>query len=320
MSRPPRPDPPIGVVASAPDAGGAIAQIEEAERLGIPAAWMTTGGTRADALTVFGAALARTDRIALGSCIVPTWPRHPVALAQQARALEEIAPGRFRLGVGPGHEPGMTHTFGVEWRTPLTHLREYLLVLTALLHEGEVEFEGSHVTARARLDAPTGTPVLASALQVRSFRLCGELADGAISWNAPAAYLLGSALPALRAGAAAAGREPPPLVAHVPVCVSEDRGEVLAAARAQVGRSARLPFYSAMLAAAGFPDAAGGDGEALAGALVVSGSEERAAARLAELAGSGLGELLVLPIGPGDPQPWIERGFAAAARAADLLR
>ena len=57
----------------------------------------------------------------------------------------------------------MVHTFGVEWRTPLTHLREYLHVLTTLLHEGEVEFEGSHVTARGRLDEPLQTPVMASA-------------------------------------------------------------------------------------------------------------------------------------------------------------
>ncbi len=312
--------PPIGVVASAAGAGAALAQIEEAERLGIPAAWMTTGGTAADALTVFGAALARTDRIILGSCIVPTWPRHPVLLAQQARALEEISPGRFRLGIGPGHEPGMVHTFGVEWRTPLTHLREYLLVLTALLHEGEVEFEGSHVTARARLDEPLGTPVLASALQLRSYRTCGELADGAISWNSPAAYLLERALPALREGAAAAGREPPPLIAHVPICVTEDRETVLTAGRAQLGRSARLPFYAGMLAAAGYPDAASNIEEALVDALIVSGSEQQVADQLAGLAGTGLGELLVHPIGPGERQPWIERGFAAAARATEQLR
>ena len=320
MSEPPRPTPPIGVVASAPEASDALDQIEEAERLGIPAAWMTTGGTRADALTIFAAALARTERIALGSCIVPTWPRHPVALAQQVRALEEIAPGRFRLGIGPGHEPGMVHTFGVEWRTPLTHLREYLQVLTALLHEGKVEFEGRHVTARASLDAPLVTPVMASALQLRSFRLCGELADGAISWNAPAAYLIDQALPALREGAASAGREAPPLIAHVPVCVSEDREQVLAAGQAQLGRSAQLPFYAGMLAAAGFPKASEDVTEALIDALIVSGSEQQVADRLVELAASGLGELLVLPIGPGDATPWIERGFSAVARAVEQLR
>ena len=319
MAAAPSPSPPIGVVVSAANAADAIDQIAEAERLGIPAAWMTTGGARADALTIFGGALTRTERILLGTCIIPTWPRHPVFIAQQVRALEEIRPGRLRLGIGPGHEPGMVQTFGVHWRTPLTHLREYLQVLRALLHEGEVDFEGSHVTARASIDEPLATPVMASALQRGSFRACGELADGAISWNAPARYLRDHALPAMQEGAASAGRTAPPLVAHLPICVTEDRAAVLAAGRAQLGRSARLPFYAGMLAAAGFPDAPDGVSEELVDALVVSGSEDEVAARLGELLAEGMGELLVMPIGPGDPGPWIERGFAAAARAVEQL-
>jgi len=95
---------------------------------------------------------------------------------------------------------------------------------------------------------------------------------------------------------------------------------VLNAGKNQLGRSAQLPFYAGMLAAAGYPDAASNIEEALVDALIVSGSEQQVADRLVELAGTGLGELLVLPIGPGDPQQWIERGFAAAARAVDQLR
>jgi F420-dependent oxidoreductase-like protein len=315
-----RAQPPIGVVVSARDAATAVERIVEAERLGIPAAWMTTGGTAPDALTIFAAALARTDGVLLGTCITPTWPRHPLAIAQQVRALEEIAPGRFRLGIGPGHEAGMVQAYGVEWRTPLTQLREYVAVLKAVLQEGVVDFEGSHVTARGTIDPPPGTPVMASALQLRSFRMCGEHADGAISWNAPHAYLRDEALPALRAGAASAGREPPPLIAHVPVCVTEDRDAVIEAGRRQLGRTAQAPFYARMLAAAGFPRAADDVDAALIDALIVSGSEQQVAARLRGLLDDGMGELLVMPIGPEEPGPWIERGFAAAARAVAELR
>ncbi|MDA1062395.1 MAG: LLM class flavin-dependent oxidoreductase [Chloroflexi bacterium] len=318
MTAPARP--PIGVVVSARDAATAVDRIVEAERLGIPAAWMTTGGTGPDALTIFGAALARTERVLLGTCITPTWPRHPLSIAQQVRALEELAPGRFRLGIGPSHEASMVETYGVEWRTPLTQLREYVQVLKAVLQDGSVDFEGSHVTARGSIEPPPGTPVMASALQLRSFRMCGEHADGAISWNAPAAYLRDAALPALREGAAAAGREPPPLLAHVPICVTEDRDAVIEAGRRQLGRTAQTPFYGRMLAAAGFPDAARDVDEALIDALIVSGSEQQVAARLRELLDDGMGELLVMPIGPGGSEPWIERGFAAVARAAEELR
>ena len=312
--------PPIGVVISERDAASALDRILEAERLGIPAAWMTTGGTAPDALTIFAAALARTGRVLLGTCITPTWPRHPLAIAQQVRALEEIAPGRFRLGIGPGHEAAMVQAYGVEWRTPLTHLREYVQVPKAVLQEGSVDFEGSHVTARGAIEPPPGTPVMASALQLRSFRMCGQHADGAISWNAPSAYLRDAALPALREGATAAGREAPPLLAHVPICVTEDRDAVLEVGRRQLGRTAQTPFYARMLAAAGFPDAARDVDEALVDALIVWGNEQQVATRLRALLDEGMGELLVMPIGPGDPAPWIERGFAAAARAVEELR
>ena len=60
--------------------------------------------------------------------------------------------------------------------------------------------------------------------------------------------------------------------------------------------------------------------EVLIDSLVVSGNEEQVASRLIELQMSGLDELLVLPIGPGEPKPWIERGLAAVARAVEQLR
>jgi alkanesulfonate monooxygenase SsuD/methylene tetrahydromethanopterin reductase-like flavin-dependent oxidoreductase (luciferase family) len=53
-----------------------------------------------DTLTLFAAAAARTSSVRLGTAIVPTYPRHPLALAQQALALDDLAPGRLRLGIG----------------------------------------------------------------------------------------------------------------------------------------------------------------------------------------------------------------------------
>ena len=211
----------IGVAIQAPNAAAAVQQIVQAEQAGIPACWMTTGGIQADALIVFAGAATCTARIAMGSAIIPTWPRNPVFIAQQTLALESLAPGRFRLGIGPSTEAAM-RPFGVDFRMPLTQLREYLIVLRSLLHEGQVDFQGAIVRARARIAAPVETPIMASALQEQSFELCGELADGAISWVCPPAYLRETALPALRRGAEAAGREPPPLIMHAPICVEDD--------------------------------------------------------------------------------------------------
>lgn len=216
----------ISVAIQGTDARDATAQIEQAEAAGIPAAWGTMGAAGgADLMTTYAAALGRTERIALGTSIVQTWPRHPIAIAQQALALAQLASGRFRLGIGPAHEPAMVRTYGVTWRKPLTQLREYLTVVRSLLTEGGTDFEGTHVTARTRLAAPPQpVPLLASALQPASFELCGELADGAISWMCPRHYLVTEALPAIQRGAERAGRTPPPLVAHVPIAVSEPSG------------------------------------------------------------------------------------------------
>ena len=309
----------VGVVVQVPDAATAVGLIVQAEEAGIPAAWMTTGAVQADALTTFAAAAARTHKILLGSAIIPTWPRNPVFIAQQVEALESLAPGRIRLGIGPSTEAAM-RPFGVRFRRPLTQLREYLTVLRSLLHNGEVDFQGSFVRARARIARPLPTPVMASALQEGSFELCGELSDGAISWVCPPSYLLGRGLAALRRGAKAAGREPPPLIMHVPICIEEDVEAVREAAQRQIGMYGRFQFYSDMFAAAGFPDAAAGLSRALVEDLVAFGSEETVAKRLAELAGLGFGEVMAMPIAAGENrQASVQRAYAAVAGAARLL-
>ncbi len=306
----------IGVAIQASDAASAVEQVVAAEAAGIPAVWSTTGGVQADALTWFAAAGVRTDRVLMGSSIIPTWPRNPVFIAQQAITIEALAPGRFRLGIGPSTEAAM-RAFGVEFRSPLAQLREYLIVLRSLLHDGEVEFEGSFVRAKARIARPVEMPVMASALQPRAFELCGELADGAISWVCPPAYLVEHALPAMQKGAEAAGRETPPLLMHVPVCVSDDPEQVLAAAQRQIGGYPRFQFYREMFATAGYAGAAEGLSMELVDALVPHGSEEQVAERLLELLDMGMGELLAMPLIVGDDrQGSTERAFAAVARAA----
>src|SRR5262249_48914321 len=93
----------IGVYVPGDRPRETIQTIREAEERGVPAAWLTMGGTRADSTIVLGAVAAATGRIKLGTSIFPIWGRHPIAFAQQCAALDGIAPGRFRLGIGPSH-------------------------------------------------------------------------------------------------------------------------------------------------------------------------------------------------------------------------
>jgi F420-dependent oxidoreductase-like protein len=306
----------FGIVINAFNAAEAVQRIRTAESMGIPNAWMTTGGTGADALTVFAGAASVTDRITMSSCIVPTWLRHPLVLAQQTVALESLAPGRFRLGIGPSHEPAMRQ-MGVQWHKPLTQLKEYLIVLRALLHEGAVDFKGEHVTIEARLPQPVATPILASALRPGSFEACGELADGAISWQCPAAYLVEQALPALKRGAERAGRAAPPLMAHTPVAITENREAVSAAAARQVSNYSNIPFYRAMYEQAGVPQEMGQVNDALIDSLIVWGNEDQVVQRLHGLLADGMGEILVMPlVVNGEREESFERTYRAVARAA----
>lgn len=290
----------IGIVASAPDAATAVATIRRAERLGVRAAWATSGGAGGDGLTVMAAAAAQTKRILLGTSIMQTWSRHPVAAAQQVQAIAGLAPGRFRLGVGPGHRQAMERTFGAEFEPPLGHLREYLRVLKALLQKGAVEFDGRHYSAQAKLTGPLDVPVMASALRAKSFELCGAEADGAISWVCPPEYLRDVAIPAMRAGARGAGRPVPPLMVHAPVCVHEDAEAVRNAVREQMGSYPRTPFYAGMFAAAGFPQSENtGWTDGMLDAVVVSGDETQAAKRLEQMFRWGASEIVATVVTVG---------------------
>jgi alkanesulfonate monooxygenase SsuD/methylene tetrahydromethanopterin reductase-like flavin-dependent oxidoreductase (luciferase family) len=217
-------------------------------------------------------------------------------MAQQAQIIAQVAPGRFRLGIGSSHQAGMEENYGVQWRRPLHQVREYVTVLKTLLGSGKVEFKGKFVTAVGQMPA-VDVPVMVSALREGSFRLAGEMADGAISWVCPWPYLRDVALPAMQKAAATAGRAAPPLVVHVPVCIETNPEEARAAAREQLGRYGQIPFYAAMFSDAGFPDTAmEGMSDGLIDSLVVHGDESKVADGLNRIIAEGAGEIIAHPI------------------------
>ena len=284
----------IGIAIADPNAASLIAIIEAAEAGGVRQLWMTQGPTSVDTLTVYAAALGRTTTVRLGTSIIPTYPRHPLALAQQAASVAALGPGRLRLGVGPSHRPSIEGVYGLPMNAPLAHLRDYVAVLRAALWEGTVAHEGRFYTARATLPTPPQVPILVSALSAGAFHLAGEIADGAISWNCPVPYLRDVALPALREGAKVAGRDTPPLVAHVWVGLSTDVAAVRSAARQRLRSYARLPFYANMFRAAGFPvEADGRVSDDLVDSLVVTGTDAAVTRRLQELLDNDLDEVLL---------------------------
>ena len=289
----------IGVAVNGDNTDQAVARILRCEAAGIPAVWMTTGGASLDSITVMAAAAGRTKTIKFGTSIVPIFPRHPLVMAQQAQVVAQLAPGRFRLGIGPSHRPSM-RSMGISMRDPLGHLREYLRILKSLLQVGTVDFDGEFYQAHETIPEPLDIPVMASALQQRSFEICGAESDGAISWICPGTYLRDVALPAMDRGAKEAGRRTPPLIAHAPVCVHENFAEVRAAVQRDMGHP-RMPFYQRMLSDAGFPEAANGEwSDAMVDSIVLWGDEARVTERINEFFAWGAAEVLVSPVGAGE--------------------
>jgi alkanesulfonate monooxygenase SsuD/methylene tetrahydromethanopterin reductase-like flavin-dependent oxidoreductase (luciferase family) len=105
----------VGLVVDGTNAAAAVTTIAIAEAAEVRQIWMTQSPSNPDILTIFAAAAAaaKTSVIRLGTSIVPTYPRHPLALAQQALAINDIAPDRFRLGIGPSHRPILDGVYGL---------------------------------------------------------------------------------------------------------------------------------------------------------------------------------------------------------------
>ena len=95
-----------------------------------------------DALVVYAMALQHTERVCLGTSIVPAYPRHPLALSQEAATVAAFGPGRLRLGVGSSHRNVIEGTYGLTMQDPLAYMKEYMEVLRAALWDGNVDYQG----------------------------------------------------------------------------------------------------------------------------------------------------------------------------------
>jgi len=236
----------------------AVELARAAEVWGYESLWVTHGGGR-DAFLVLSAYGQATRTIGLGTGVVPIYPRHPVALAQEALTLAELSGGRLRLGIGVSHRPSMTEALGLDLGEPLKVIREYVSVLRGAL-AGQVDHTGKRYrvhwkSALPRLPDPP--PVLLAGLSAKMLELAGEIAEGVILWLCTPAYVRQVVLPAVGRGRARAGK---PLggfeiVAAVPAALTAEIAGTTALFKEELVRYLQLPFYRAMLAASGFGDA-----------------------------------------------------------------
>lgn len=298
----------IGVILPNPgalvDLQTLLTEMGRAEERGMRSIWVANVPRGFDALTLLALAGRHTRTVELGTFVVPTYPRHPVALAQQALTTQAATDGRLVLGIGLSHRVVMETGLGFDWSHPIRHMREYLQCLTGFLAGESVTFAGEefHITNFA-LSIPGGTPppVLVAALGPQMLRLAGAHADGTAIWMGGAQYLAAHAVPTISAAARDAGRAAPRVVAGLPVCVTDDAAAVHAEVDRAFARYGQLPSYRAML-----------DKEGAAGPADVSliGDEETVLAGLRALADAGATDLVAAVHTPAGGN---------AARTYDLL-
>ncbi|MFG1701105.1 TIGR03564 family F420-dependent LLM class oxidoreductase [Nonomuraea sp. NPDC049309] len=263
-------------------------QIADAAGRGFSSAWMSNI-FGPEAITALTAAGVQAPPIELGTAVVPTYPRHPAVLAQQAMTANAALGGRFTLGIGLSHKVVIEDVYGYSYERPGRHMKEYLDILLPLTRGESVSYRGETLTANLRLTTPgAGLPVLVAALGPRMLKLAGTVAAGTVLWMTGPKTIAEHIAPTITAAAAEAGREAPRIVCSLPICVTDDPEGAVARANKIFSMYGTLPSYRAMLDREG----AAGPGD-----VAVVGDEETVLARLETLRQAGVTDFAGAPFG-----------------------
>jgi len=233
----------------------ALGRVGLADRLGFDSAYVTHIAGR-DSLTVLMAYARATERIRVGTGVVPIFSRTPATMAQTAATLDEYSGGRMVLGLGVSHRATVENWHGQTIDKPVTQMREYLGGVRAILR-GEPPPESAYFPTKFAFmgyAARAELPIYVAGLSPNMLRLTGELADGVMLWLCSPAYIRDTVIPRVREGLDKAGRSPDDfdVVAAVPVALSDDVESARATFRQDLIPYASLPFYRAMLESSGF--------------------------------------------------------------------
>jgi len=218
-----------------------IAAAKIAEKLGYDDIWLADTGNL-DALTLSALLLSQTQQMRIGIAVVPVFPRTPAVLGATVATLEQIAPGRFILGIGSSSKTMMEGWHGVEFKKPLTRVRETLALLRQIFAGEKTHFDGEliHSHNYRTSAAPIATPIYVAALRSNMLEMAAEFADGIIL-NLFPRTALPKIMEHIRIGAEKAGRDPASIeiVCRYQVAVTDDP----ATARARM-RKGFVPYFA----------------------------------------------------------------------------
>jgi F420-dependent oxidoreductase-like protein len=246
-----------------------------------------------DALTALAVAGHGIGGLEIGTAVVPTYPRHPAVLAQQALTTALALDSQLALGIGLSHKIVIEDMYGYRFDAPAVHMREYLSALLPLLEGEPVSFEGKTLRASIGLSTPRTrqVPVLLAAMGPQMLRLAGQRTAGTILWMTGSATIRDYIAPTINAAAQEAGRPAPRVVCMLPVCVTDDPDGARARAARVFEIYGQLPSYRAML-----------DKEGAAGPadVAIVGNEDEVAGQIQALADCGVTDFAAGEYAKGD--------------------
>jgi alkanesulfonate monooxygenase SsuD/methylene tetrahydromethanopterin reductase-like flavin-dependent oxidoreductase (luciferase family) len=303
----------------------AVERVKLADSLGYHTVFTTHIAGR-ESLTVLTAYALATERIRVGTGVVPIYTRTPATMAQTAATIDEISQGRLTLGLGISHRPVVEGWHGQNIDHPVREMREYAEIVRAILRgedppAGEKWRTSFHL---AGLDPRPELPIFIAALSPAMLSLAGEIADGVLLWLCTPSYIAHVVQPSVREGRERAGKglDGFEIVAAVPGALTGDVARAQGAVRSELATYFGLPFYRTVLERSGYAadiaafDAAGGDFDAMRaaiseeflGALAAIGDEAAVRAGLERYARAGATMPCIGPIAT--------TGFEATLRAA----
>jgi F420-dependent oxidoreductase-like protein len=290
----------------------ALDRVRLADELGYDSVFTTHIAGR-DSLSLLMAYASVTERVRLGTGVVPIFSRTPASMAQTAATIDEFAGGRMVLGIGVSHKVTVENWYGATIEKPVTQMREYATILRAIFR-GEAppdgEFFKTHFQFMGYAARPD-LPIYIAALSPNMLRLAGEIGDGVMLWLCNPDYIRDVVVPSVREGRERAGKSLDgfDIVPAVTVALTDDVDAARATMRQELVPYASLPFYRAMLERSGF----GGDLAAFDEGMQ-AGDVERAKAGLSD----GLLEALAGLGSADDVRAAVERYRDAGATSPSI--
>jgi len=292
-----------------------VADAEAAEKAGFTSIWVPQVPGDFDAFTAITLLGRATERIELGTAVLPIQTRHPIAMAQEVLSNQAVCEGRFTLGLGTSHHWIVEDMLGLPYERPAHQMRAYLEVLNAALRgPGSVDVENHGYRVHSPIDVTDlgPTPVVLAALGPVMLRLAGEHASGTILWMADERAVAEHVVPRITKAAAGAGRPAPRVIVGVPVaiCRKDEVADARAWTNRVLGQADFSPNYQRLLSR--------GDAATM-GDILAAGEESAVLDRLRAFRDAGATDLAVrvLPFGL-DREARIESLKRTLAFAASL--